>query len=54
MCASFNGKPCTTIVSCYNLTNAGDETDIITFNSKLSSLVWLTPKHDVFTIAGNK
>ena len=32
MYASFNGNPCTTIISCYSPTNASDETDIITYN----------------------
>ena len=49
MWASFNGKPCKTIVFCYRLTNASDETDIITFYNELSSLVRHIPKYGVLT-----
>ena len=53
MCASFNGNPCTTIISCYSPTNISDETDIITFYNEQSSLVRHIPKHNVLTIGGD-
>ena len=50
MCATFNGHPCTTIVSCYGLTNANDKMDINTFNNELFFLVRYIPKHNGQTI----
>ena len=38
MCATFNNKPCTTIVSCHSSVIASAETDITTFYNGLSSL----------------
>ena len=43
--ALFNCNSCTTIISCYSPTNAGDKTDIIPFYNELSSFVWHIPKH---------
>ena len=51
MCFLFNGNPGTTIISWYNLTNASDETKIITFYSELSFLVRYIPKHNVLIIS---
>ena len=48
--ATFNGNPCTTIISCYSPTNANDETDIITFYKEVSSLVRNIPKHNLLII----
>ena len=53
MCASFNSNPNTTILSSYSPTNASDETDIITFYNKLSSLVQHIPKHNTLIISGD-
>ena len=46
MSALYNGNPYTTIISSYSRTHAS-ETDIITFNNELSSLVRSIPKHNV-------
>ena len=48
MCASTH---CATIVSSYNPSNASDETDIITFNNKLSFLVRHIRKQNFLIIA---
>ena len=53
MSATFNGNPCTTIVSCYSPTNASDETDITTFCGELSSLDRHIPKHNELIIDGD-
>ena len=54
ICASFNGKPCTTIVSCNSPTNVSDETDmIITRYNELSSLVRHIPKYNVLIIGAD-
>ena len=53
MVATFNGNPCTTIISCYSPTNVSDETDLITFYNELSSLVRSIPKHKVLITSGN-
>ena len=51
MSATFSGNPHPiTIITCYCLTNVGDETDIMTFYKKLSSLVRNIPKHNVMII----
>ena len=50
VCASFNGNPSTTIISCYSPTNASDETDTITFYNQLFYLVQHIPKHNVHVI----
>ena len=39
MVALFDGNLSTTIISCYNPTNASDETDLITVYNELSSFV---------------
>ena len=53
MVATFNGKPRETIIFCYNPTNVSEETEIIAFYDKLSSLVRSIPKHNVLIIGGN-
>ena len=53
MCAAFNGKINTKIISCYNPTNIQDEMDITTFYNALSFLVWHIPKHNVLITSGN-
>ena len=47
MCVLFYGSLYTTIVSCNSSTKDIDETDIITFDKELSSLVRLISKHNV-------
>ena len=42
----------TTTVCCYSSTNVSDETDIITFNNELCSLVRQIPKHNDLIIGG--
>ena len=44
MCATFNGNPCTMIVSSYCLINASDETDITIFYNKLAQHIL---KHNI-------
>ena len=39
MVATFHGNPSATILSCYSPTNVSEETDLITFYNKLSSLI---------------
>ena len=53
MIATFNGNSSSTIISCYIPINASDETDIITFYNKLSSLVSSHPKHKVLITGGH-
>ena len=50
VCTTFNGNPCTTFVSYYSPTNAGDETDIPTFYDGLSAHAQHIPKHNVLII----
>ena len=45
MVATFDGKPCTTIIFCYSLTNVNEETDLIAFYNELSNLFRSIPKH---------
>ena len=52
MVATFNGNSSRTIISCCSLTNANDETDLITYN-ELSSLIRSIPKHKVLFIGRN-
>ena len=47
MVAILNGNPSATIISCYNPTNVGEETDFITVYNEVSSLVCGIPKHEV-------
>ena len=49
--ASFNGNLYTTIIFCFSPTN--DETDIITFENKLSNLVGHIPKYNVLIMGGD-
>ena len=52
MVAMFNGNPSTTIF-CYSPTNVSDETDLIAFYNKLSSLVHSILKHNILIIGGD-
>ena len=51
MCASFNAKPCSAVISCYSPTNDSNETDIII--NVLSALVQHIPKHGVLFSGGD-
>ena len=53
MVATFNGNPCTTIISCCRPTIVSEETDLITFYNGLSSHVRSIPKHNVLVIGGD-
>ena len=53
MAVTFNGNPCATIISCYSPTNLSEETDLIAFYDKLSSLVCSISKHNVLVIGGD-
>ena len=53
MVASFSGNPSTTIFFCYSPTYASDETNLITFYSKLSSLIHSIPLHNILIIKGD-
>ena len=53
MTAMFNGNPRATIISCYSPTNISEETELVTFYDKLSSLVRSIPKHNVLVIGGD-
>ena len=46
-------KACTTLISCYSLTNPSDQTDTITFYNELSSLVRSILKHSELIIEGD-
>ena len=50
MRVTFNGNPCTTIVSCYNPTNANDETDITILLNGIYSLARHFPEYNVVII----
>ena len=52
MVTTLNSNPSTTIISCYSSTNVSDETDLIVFYNKLSSLIHSIPKH-VLIIGGD-
>ena len=52
MVATFNGNPSATIISCYSPTNVSEETEIIAFYDKLSSLVRGIPKQNVLIKLG--
>ena len=43
----------TTIILCYNSTNAKDEIDLIIWHNELYSFVWSIPKHNVHIIGVN-
>ena len=51
--ATFNGNPCTTVISCYSPTNFSDETETTAFYDELSSLIRDVPKHNVLLIGGD-
>ena len=53
MVATFNGRPSTTIISCYSPTNASDETDLDIFYYELSSIFHSILKHIVLIIEGD-
>ena len=53
MAATFNGNPKATIISCYSPTNVGEETELVTFDKELSSLVRSIPKHNLIVIGGD-
>ena len=53
MVATFNDNPSATIISCYNPTNVSEETDLIAFYNKLSSLIRNIPKHNILIISGD-
>ena len=53
MAATFHGNPRATIISCYSPTNVSEETELVAFYDKLSSLVRSTPKHNMLVIGGN-
>ena len=52
MVVTFNGNPRATIISCYSPTNVSEETELIAFYDKLSSLVRSIPKDNVLVICG--
>ena len=51
--ATFNGNPCTTVISCYSPANVSDESETIAFYDELSSLTRQVPKHNVLIIGGD-
>ena len=53
MVATFNGNPRATIISCNSPINVSEETELIAFYDKLSSLVRSIPKHNVLVIGGD-
>ena len=53
MVATFNGNPKATIISCYSPTNVSEETELVTFYKKVSSLVRSIPKHNLLVIGGD-
>ena len=53
MVATFNGKPKTIIISCYNPTNVNEETELIAFYDELYSLVRSILKDNVPVIGGD-
>ena len=50
--ATFNAKPFTTSVFCYNPTNVSDESDGTTFYDELTSLAGHIPKHNILINGG--
>ena len=53
MVAMFNGNLNAIIISCYSPTNVSEETGLITFYNKLSSLVRSILKHNILIICGD-
>ena len=53
MVATFNGNPKATNISCYRPTNDSDETELVTFDEELSSLVRSIQKYNLQVIGGN-
>ena len=53
MAATFNGNPRATIISCYSPTNVSEETELVTFNDELYSLVRSILKHNMLVIGGD-
>ena len=53
MVASFNGNPCTTVISCYSPTNVTNEEEVIEFYHNLTDLTNAIPKHNVKIIGGD-
>ena len=53
MAATFNGNPRATIISCYSSTNFSEESELVTFNEELSSLVRSIPKYNLLAIGGD-
>ena len=53
MFATFNGNPCTLIISCYSPTNASNEIDTITFSNGLLSFAQHILKHNDLNISGD-
>ena len=54
MVSTFNGNPCSTIISCYSPTNFSEDTNLIAFYNELSSLVCSVPKHNLLVIDEDK
>ena len=52
MCATFNGNRFTKIIFWYVVTNASNETDMITFNKEINSFVLPIPKQNIPIIGG--
>ena len=53
ICATFNGNPYTTIISCYCFPNDSDEMHVTTSYGKICSLVRHIPKHNVLSNSGD-
>ena len=52
MVATFNGNP-SAIISCYSRTNVSEETELIAFYDKLTSLVRGIAKHNLLVNGGD-
>ena len=53
MIATFNDKPCTTIITCFSLSNNSDKTNLITFYNELPSLVPSIHKYNALMFSGD-
>ena len=53
MIDTFNSNPRATIISCYSSTNVSEETELIIFYDKQSSLVRNILKHNILVIDGD-